>query len=260
MKINIIGMGVMGYQVASLFHLLGYSVAVYSRSGLDLKKFNRSVRLQKKFISNFNSETKDLKICNNISEIYNACTIETTIEDLSIKNKLHNSIREVTDKPFLTNTSSFEPQEIGNDVIGLHFFNPIHLKLVEIVHYKKQDYELDQIITDIQSVGFDVIKVKGNRGYLGNYLLFNEIGTAMKLIELYGYSYDAVKQMYKHLYDERDIFLILDLIGLDVAQKIFKNINEKDPSIYVPRYIDTAVKAGILGKKNKTSILDVLNN
>lgn len=259
MKINIIGMGVMGYQIAALFHLLGYQVAVYSRSTFDTLKFKRNIKLQKKFISGLDSDTVDLKICSNISEIYDACTIEAISENLSIKKDIYSCVRKITKKTFLSNTSSLEPQEIADDVIGLHFFNPIYLKFIEICHFRKVSSELDQIITDIKAVDFEFIQVEKNRGYLGNYLLFNEIGTAIKLIELYGYSSDSVKIMYKHLYHDRDIFSILDLIGIDVAQNIFKNINEKDPTVYVPKCLDVAIEAGIFGKKNKTSILSVLN-
>ena len=44
-----------------------------------------------------------------------------------------------------------------------------------------------------------------------------------------------------------------------ISLSIFKYINEKDPSIYVPLCLDKAIKSNVLGKKNKTSILDVLD-
>ena len=97
-----------------------------------------------------------------------------------------------------------------------------------------------------------------NRGFIGNYLLFNEIGAALRLVDEYGYSSDAINAMYRNLYPDRDLFSILNLIGLDTARSIFKNLNEKDDSIYAPRCIDIAVERGVLGKKNRTTILDII--
>ena len=65
--------------------------------------------------------------------------------------------------------------------------------------------------------------------------------------------------MYSNLYPNRDIFSILDLIGLDIAQYIFHNLHEEDNSIYKPKCIDDAINVGILGKKNKTSILSIVD-
>ena len=258
MNINVVGMGIMGYQVSALFYLLGYNVAIYSNRGFNARLFDRQIKLQKKYIGCFTSSSKELKVCSNISEIYDACTIETTKEDINIKKNLYEEVQKVTSNIFFTNTSSIEPREIGSNVVGLHFFNPIHLKLVELTKTQTEGPELVRIINDIKSVGFDIIEVKGNRGYLANYILFNEIGGAMKLIEEHGYSYKSIKSIYGHIYNGRDIFSILDIIGLDVSLSIFKYINEKDPSIYVPLCLDKAINSGILGKKNKTSILDVL--
>ena len=138
LKINIIGMGVMGYQTSALFYLLGYQVAVHSRIGFDDKKFNRQVKILNKFIGKFKSAPIDVKICNDISEIYDACTIEATIEDIATKKFLYDSVHKITKKTFLTNTSSIEPREIGEKAVGLHFFNPIHLKLIELSNGQNQ--------------------------------------------------------------------------------------------------------------------------
>ena len=46
MKINVVGMGVMGYQIASLLYLLGYDVAVTSRGGVNEKKMQGTTQQQ----------------------------------------------------------------------------------------------------------------------------------------------------------------------------------------------------------------------
>jgi len=256
MKINIIGSGVMGSQIAALFYLLGYSVIVVTKNNFCEKKIKSYIRIIKKHIDNI--QEGKLSIFTDISNIDDACTIEAVSEDIQIKKNIYKEVRNITSKAFITNTSSYGPEEIAYDVVGLHFFNPIYMKLVELYVPDNSD-KMKEIIESLTKDGFEIIHVNGNRGYLGNYLLFNEIGTVLKLVDKYGYESSTIKNIYRNLYPSRDIFAILDLIGLDVAKSIFSNLNEKDPSIYVPKCIDSAVTAGILGKKNKTSILDIID-
>ena len=258
MKINIVGMGVMGCQIASLLYLLGYDVAVTTRGGVNEKKMHRSNKLLRKFVNVDLDELGNIKFCKNIDDLYDACTIESVAEDLSIKKEIYSCVRKVTNKPFVSNTSSLCPTEIASDVVGLHFFNPIYLKFVEVINMGNNKL-LDEIISDLEKANFSIINVQENRGYIGNYLLFHEIGAALKLVEKHGYSSESIKMMYSNLYPNRDIFSILDLIGLDIAQNIFHNLHDQDNSIYMPKCIDDAINMGILGKKNKTSILSIVD-
>ena len=258
MKINVVGMGVMGYQIASLLYLLGYDVAVTSRGGVNEKKMHRSNKILRKFVNVDSNKLGDIRFCKDIGDLYDACTIESVAEDLSVKKEIYSSVRELTNKPFVSNTSSLRPSEIASDVVGLHFFNPIYMKFVEVINNSTNKLP-NEIISDLEKADFSIINVLENRGYIGNYLLFHEIGTALKLIDKYGYGSEIIKMMYNNLYPNRDIFSILDLIGLDIAQNIFHNLHEEDNSIYLPKCIEKAINLGILGRKNKTSILDVLD-
>jgi len=258
MKINVVGMGVMGCQIASLLYLLGYDVAVTTRSGVNEKKMHRSNKILRKFLDVDSNKLGSVRFCKDISDLYDACTIESVAEDLSLKKEIYSCVREITNKPFASNTSSLRPSEIASDVVGLHFFNPIYLKFVEVINNSTNKFP-DEIISDLERSNFSIINVEENRGYIGNYLLFHEIGAALKLVDKYGYSSETIKMVYSNLYPNRDIFSILDLIGLDIAQNIFHNLHEEDNSIYLPICIDNAINLGILGRKNKTSILDVLD-
>ena len=88
--------------------------------------------------------------------------------------------------------------------------------------------------------------------------MFGEISNALKLIEKYDYPVEAILDIYKCLYNGRDIFSIIDLIGIDIVLKILVNMHEEDDAIYVPNCLKAALKENILGKKNKTT-MDVLN-
>lgn len=264
MKINVIGMGIMGTQIAALFFMLGYKVSTVSRSGVDEKKIKRHIRALKRInVTPSPSPSPgyegEILICSDVSEMDpDASTIEAVPEELNIKRSIYQQVRSISDRPFLSNTSSFIPSEIADDVIGVHFFNPIQMGVVEY-YPVNSDESVQGLISDIERAGFDVIPVRKNRGYIGNYLLFSEMGAALKLIDKYGYGSSEIRSMYNSIYGGRDIFAILDLIGLDVAQNIFLNLNESDPNFYIPKCIKDAVGHGILGKKNRTSILDLID-
>ena len=76
MKLNVIGVGVMGRQIAAIFFLLGYHVCLVSRSGFDEKIMMRQIKILKKHFDFENIEEGNLKYCNDINDIYDACTIE----------------------------------------------------------------------------------------------------------------------------------------------------------------------------------------
>ena len=67
--------------------------------------------------------------------------------------------------------------------------------LVEATECSAKDKKtFDQILQDICRIGFSVMNVKSNRGYLGNVLLFAEISNALKMIEIYKYEASDVEK------------------------------------------------------------------
>ena len=118
--INIFGFGQMGQQVSALFLLLGYKVVVHSTRQINSQLINKSARLLGRRL--------DLKeeICGQVvhsenGKIFDAPSIDTTIEDLAVKQSIYSKFRNYSDELFASNTSSFSPKEIGADVVGLHF-------------------------------------------------------------------------------------------------------------------------------------------
>lgn len=258
MKINILGCGVMGRQIASLFFIGGYDVAVWDERRIGVEELNNGVRLARKQFTKCIDGS--ISVVSSFKELDDNLTIESVKEDLSIKRYVHEALKGKMSKGYFSNTSSFSPNEIGEGVCGLHFFNPINIKLVE-VHLSDNfvvSQEYNSMISYLNSHQFSIIKVNANRGYLGNYILFNEISTVFKLIEKYGYSSKKICTVYKTLYNGRDLFQIIDLIGIDVIFHVLRNLAEVDSFIYVPQILSVALKQNILGKKNKTSILDAM--
>lgn len=260
-QINVLGFGLMGEQICALLFLLGYHVNVWNRSTINEKSFSRRVRVLKKSLTNPVEGT-----LNQVAEISDLpdglLTIETVCENLQIKREIYSEVQKnLPDAVYFSNTSSLSPVEIGNSVSAIHFFNPISLKLIELYCATEQaKTAILSLVSSLENCGFSVVDVNSNRGYIGNYILFHEISFALKLIEQCGYTSKQVQDVYSKLYGERDVLTIIDVIGVDVVNTILKNLKEDDDSFYLPYSLGAALDQGVLGKKNKTSIREVLKS
>ena len=259
-EINIIGFGVMGCQIAALFNVMGYHVNIVARKDRNLKRLQFSTKIIRKSLQIDSCLEGSMKIYSDIENISDACTIEAVAEDLALKKEIYFKVRNISAMPFLSNTSSLSPREIGKDVFGVHFFNPIQIGIIEFCLgvNKQYDKSLQGIIDDLKSFNFNIVEVNQNRGDIGNYLLFNEISSVFKLIETFDYEFEKIAMIYKSLYPHRDIFSIIDIIGTDVVLSILINLKSEDKSIYIPQTLKKAIVEGVYGKKNRTSILSLL--
>jgi 3-hydroxyacyl-CoA dehydrogenase len=256
-RINILGFGSMAKQIAALFFLGGYDITIWSRSKPGDTDLSLHISLLKRSLSL--DGRGNIRITHQIDSLPNATTIECVVEDLQVKQALFAGLHPRLTYPYFTNSSSFSPTEIGHRVNALHFFNPISIKVVELFKWSNDhDPEVDKIRSFLTGAGYETVDAQDNRGFLGNLLLFQEISNVCKLIELKKYPTAAIRTMYDKLYGGRDIFSIVDQIGIDVARSIMLNLSERDKALYVPACLDAAIKRNILGKKNKTSIRQVL--
>lgn len=256
MHINILGYGLMAKQIAALFYIGGYKVSIWNHKKVEPTEVERQIRLLKRsFTATIDGE---ISFVDALEDLGDHLTIESVIEDIDVKRGLYNKLNGTITKGYYTNTSSYSPDEIGSDVKGLHFFNPIVLKFIELYETGSAHNKIDNELLYLKSLGFEVVSVKNNRGYIGNFILFHEISSALKLVEKYNYTVESINLFYNKLYDGRDIFAIVDIIGIDVVYCIIVNMKEQDDSLYLPKCLTTAIQNNILGKKNKTSIKQIL--
>jgi len=251
MKTVVLGFGVMGRQISSLLCLLGYSVIIwsYKEKEDDEKQINRHIKLLKK---QFKIEQKKINysFTYNIRALPQAVYIECIKEDLFLKQELYKKVLSKA-VSYFSNTSSYKLIEIGKEVNGLHFFNPISMKLLEhkIVD-DKSDFH-NSLFDELKALDFTLVAVEDNRGFIANYILFNEIAMIFKLIEKYKYNSGNIKSICKKLYDERNIFQIIDIVGVDITLKIIENLAEEDTTIYIPTLLKEAINNNIYGKKTE---------
>lgn len=151
-NITVLGSGIMGRGIAHVCALGGFEVGLYDLNmeillkakGIIGKNLARGVELGKVKPENKDEALARITLSDNFPEsVANAdLVIEAVPEDLDLKLKIFKELDQLCPPHtiFATNTSAKSITEIASatrrpeKVIGLHFFNPVHLmKLVEII-------------------------------------------------------------------------------------------------------------------------------
>ncbi len=249
MKINVLGSGYMGKQICSLFVALGHTVNIWQNSEDKLdQSINTEIdKLNKHFNTNNNGK---FYIINSLSDLEENLTIESVKEDLVIKKEIISKLK-FKDNIF-SNTSSLKLSEIGENVNGFHFMNPITIPLIELCKINKySDNLLKELLISLEKYSYEIINVVDNPGFLANRILFKEISYFFYLYEVEKKSINELKKIYKVLLKNSDPIKIINVIGIDTSLAILENLNKEDKSIYVPNILKASVENGILGFKNK---------
>lgn len=261
MNVNILGFGVMARQIACLFYLGGFDVNIWNRRVIDISVLDNQVKAMRIFLSLKDQSSGHFQFVSSLSDLPDAFTIETVAEDLSLKRDIFCKVKDLLSKGFYTNSSSYSPWEIGEGVGGLHFFNPIQLRFIEYCEPRNGRTGAARLVLEyLTHRNFEIYHVHANRGYAANFLIFREISNVLKLIEQHRYDVDTLRLLYGKIYGDRNIFDTIDIIGIDTAEKILSSLREEDPSLYVPQVLEKAMKRGILGRKNGTSIMQFLRD
>ncbi|MHB8872247.1 MAG: 3-hydroxyacyl-CoA dehydrogenase family protein [Myxococcaceae bacterium] len=190
--------------------------------------------------------------------------IEAVPEDLALKRQLFGRLSEVCAPTAIlaSNTSSLSLTEMAaaathpERVVGMHFFNPVHLmKLLEVVRaFQTSDETVAAARAFGSRIGKTVIEVKDSPGFASSRLgvaigleairmleegvaSASDIDTAMKLG--YGYPMGPLE--------------LGDLVGLDVRLSIAEYLYRElgSPTFRPPQLLKKMVRAGKLGKKTK---------
>ena len=259
MNIIILGSGIMGRQISALMSLLDFNVTVFSR-----KNFIKEINWNKKKLSKLLKIKLNENVINynNFDENYNqnSLIIECVSENLGLKKKIYEKFQHVK-FGYYTNSSSFLSSEISETTGLMHFFNPINLKILEVIQpvkiNVKNDLVYETILKRLKDINFKIFNVNPNRGYLGNSIIFFQISNFFYLYEKLKYNKDDIIDLSKELEINLDLLNIIDLVGVDTCYNILKNLNEKDKRFYIPNLFEKALEKNILGKKNKTSIKDL---
>ena len=195
--------------------------------------------------------------------------IEAAPEKLDLKKEVLRQLESASDHPFIfaSNTSSLSITEIASSskrpeaVIGMHFFNPVHImRLVEIVVGQKTS---EETVATIAAVGRKMRKepivVKDVPGFASS-----RLGVALGL--------EAMRMVEQGVASARDIdtamelgynhpmgpLKLTDLVGLDVRLNIAEYLHRElgSETFRPPELLRRLVSEGKLGKKTGEGFYD----
>ena len=195
--------------------------------------------------------------------------VEATPEKLDLKKEVLRQLESASAHPFIfaSNTSSLSITEIASSskrpdaVIGMHFFNPVHImRLVEIVVGEKTSAET---VDTVQSVGRKMRKepivVKDVPGFASSRLGVVLGLEAMRMFEQGVASAQDIDTAMELGYNHpMGPLKLTDLVGLDVRLNIAEYLHRElgSEAFRPPEVLRRMVNEGKLGKKTGAGFYD----
>jgi len=273
-KITVLGAGTMGHGIAQVSAMAGYTVCLtdINQDALDRAlqhiEANLSKGVEKGKVSQ-EEKHHSLERLSTESDLATAVqgadlVIEAVPENLELKRKLFRIIDENTAASTIlaTNTSSLSISDIAevvadpSKVIGLHFFNPVHImKLLEIVYHTGTSPDVIECCqTYAKSIHKESILVRNVPGFATSRLGVCLGMEAIRMLEEEVASAEDIDKAmvlgYRHPIGP---LKLTDLVGLDVRMAIGEYLAAElnNPAFKAPKLMRQMVAEGKLGKKTK---------
>ena len=189
--------------------------------------------------------------------------IEAVVEDLAVKQRLFRDVERFAPAGAVlaTNTSSLSVGAIASAVadpgrvVGMHFFNPVHLmRLVEVVrHDRVREDVVERVVGLARTLGKEPIVVADSPGFASSRLGVLLGLEAMRMLEQGVASAEDIDKAMELGYNHpMGPLKVTDLVGLDVrlaiAEYLFRALEE--PQYEPPKILRDKVAKGELGKKS----------
>lgn len=261
----------MGHGIAQVTAMAGHDVIVrdiedeYVENGLESIEGNLEGGVEREKVTREEADAT-LERLSGTTDLAEAVedadlVVEAVPEDIDLKKGTMEDVEEQVseDTVIATNTSSLSVTEIAsaaeNDgrVIGLHFFNPVHIMgLVEIVVAEQTDEATLEAAHDyVEEIGKTPVEVTDSPGFASS-----RLGVALGV--------EAMRMVEEGVADPRDIDAAMelgynhpmgpielgDVVGLDVRLDILEYLREElGERFKPPQTLKRKVRAGKLGKK-----------
>jgi 3-hydroxybutyryl-CoA dehydrogenase len=270
--IAVIGAGTMGHGIAQVAAMMGCEVRLFdaiagaARAGADRIANNLAKAVE---LGKLDAPARDAALARirAVDALAEACAaidvaIEAVPEKLELKREIFTHIDRAAPPHALlaTNTSSLPIADIASAVrdparvIGMHFFNPVHLmKLVEVVRHPRAGADYLALAVGLaERMGKTPIVVADSPGFASSRLGLVIGLEAMRMVEQGVASPadidTAMKLGYGHPMGPLEL---TDLVGLDVRLGIAEYLAVAiGPAFEPPRVLRDKVAAGKLGKKS----------
>ena len=270
--VAIIGAGTMGHGIAQVCAMAGMEVRLFDvedgalQRGLDRvhNNLDKGVERGKVAESLRDSTLQRLAGTTNLEVAVDGANlvVEAVPEILDLKQSLFSTIEQWIDEETVlgTNTSSLSVAKIGavlshpERLIGLHFFNPVHImKLLEVISHPLNS---QNVIEQIKQFGSEIAKeciyVKDFPGFATSRLGVCLGMEAIRMLEqgvASAEDIDAAMVLgYRHPVGP---LKLTDMVGLDVRLHIGEYLARElgNPAFEPPDLMREMVDAGKLGKK-----------
>lgn len=280
MNINVIGVvgsGIMGRGIAHVAALNGYKVILQDISEDALNKAIKIIEndLDKGIARGKTTAEDKSRTLGSITvttklEDFVVCdyVIESAPEDLKIKLPIFEKLDKVCRPEVIlaTNTTSQSITKIAaatnrpEQVIGMHFFNPVHImKLIEMISGIETSESTIQISKEFgKSIKKEIVQIKEFPGFVTsrmNAVIGNEAFNM--LMEGLGTPEDIDKACKLGLNHPMGPFEMIDLVGLDTRLKSLQYMYETLGEKYRPCPLHVQyVQAGRLGRKSGKGVYE----
>jgi len=189
--------------------------------------------------------------------------IEAAPERMELKQEILRSVEALSNRHFIfaTNTSSLSISEIASvskrpaSVVGLHFFNPVHLmRLIEIVTGNETSDETVEVVRQVaRRMRKEPITVRDVPGFASSRLGITLGLEAMRMLEQNVASAKDIDTAMELGYNHpMGPLKLSDLIGLDVrldiAEYLYREL--KSETFRPPQILQKMVSEGKVGKKS----------
>lgn len=276
--VAVLGAGTMGHGIAQVAGASGFRVLL---SDIDLEAIARGIRAIEKNLAkglqlgkltevDCERTLQQIRGTTNLQECAAAdLIVEAAPENLDLKRDLLRRLEGTSDNPFIfaSNTSSLSITEIAKqsrrpeNVIGMHFFNPVHImRLVEIVVGEKTSEETVAVVTEVgKRMRKEPIVVKDVPGFASSRLGVALGLEAMRMLEqgvASAHDIDTAMELgYNH---PMGPLKLTDLVGLDVRLSIAEYLHRElgSETFRPPEVLRRMVREGKLGKKTGEGFYD----
>ena len=266
-----LGAGTMGHGIAQVAAAAGYDVVMRDiddaavQRGLQsiVRNLSKGVQVGKITEAEREQALQRIRLTTNIAETRDSdLVIEAAPEKLDLKQKLLRETEALVGSNciFATNTSSLSITEIAKasarpaNVIGMHFFNPVHImRLVEIVVGAGTSDETTATVRAIaERLKKEPIVVRDVPGFASSRLGVTLGLEAMRMVEQgVATARDIDKAMELGYNHPVGPLKLTDMVGLDVRLSIAEYLHGslKSETFRPPEILRRLVSEGKLGKK-----------
>ena len=266
--VGVLGAGVMGGGIAQAAAYAGYKVVLKDVEQGALDKGMANIKalfdglVQKRKMSQAEADMKfgAIHATINYADMSDCdLVIEAVVEKMAVKKAVIAELEKVIAKPFVfaTNTSSLSVDEMAKaaknpaNVVGLHFFNPVHkMKLVEVVAADTSSNETLALAKAFgMKVGKTTVVTNDGPGFVVNRVLAPYMKEAILLLES-GVSAEEIDKAATKFGMPMGPIALLDEVGLDIVTHVINVMHAAlGERLAPPAIVATIQQLKLLGKK-----------